>query len=289
MAKMPKLLVAATTLITSVACSAGMCPTPTSSQKASMFSGTIAVGVTNDSPGFASGGASGNATGFDIQVMRALDDEKDRRLTAPTILTVADRGSSLKRGTAELVIATYSITERRNKEDGIDFAGPYITTPQALLVRADNDDIRDKDDLKDKAVCSVEGTTGHEVPIPDANMSGTGKTTAACVELLKRNLTDAVFDDELILRGFTNAYPGKFKVILPTAFGNQQNYGIALLGGHKDECHKINDIIKSYLRTQWKTDFRAALPDAVEAYPGDFETRFKPTESSIEKISCRLS
>lgn len=271
-----------------LACSPATTSLPSFSQQSnSILSGTIAVGVTNDSPGFANGGETGNPAGFDIQVMKALDDERSKRKTSPSILTVANRAASLKDHSVELVIATYSITSSRNAE-GIDFAGPYMATPQALLVRAKENDIQSKSDLADKVVCSVENTTGRPVKIPGANMDHPSSTTAGCVKQLKDKNAHAVFDDELILHGFTNAYPGQFKVILPGVVGTGQLYGIAMLGGRRNDCLEINKIIRNYLRTQWTTDFRATLPDAVKAYPKDFETRFKPADSHIERVSCQL-
>lgn len=280
-------LVAAILLISMLpACSATSKPEASPGHGESLLSGTIAVGVSNDAPGFANGGGTGNPTGFDIQMMKALDKENVRK-TAPSILTVANRAASLKNGSAELVIATFSITQARNN-DGIDFAGPYIVTPQALLVKAENNAMQDKNDLKGKSVCRVKDTTGNGVSITGANIDTTGATTAQCVNLLERGNTDAVFDDELILHGFADANPGKFKVVLSGAFGNEQFYGVAMLAGHKEDCLKINDIIRTYLRTQWTTDFRAELAGAVNAYPGSFETKFKPNESYMNSIACKL-
>ncbi|MGW2148300.1 transporter substrate-binding domain-containing protein [Nonomuraea bangladeshensis] len=281
-----RLLAAAMALSTLLACSSGLTCPPSSGKGASLLSGTIAVGVTNDSPGFAVGGASGKLSGFDIQVMKALEDPASRRATAATILTVANRAASLKDGHAELVIATFSITSDR-KADGIDFAGPYMTTPQALLVRADDNRMNTREDLAGKVVCAVEDTTGHKVTIQDANLDNPAPTTNACVDKLENKLADAVFDDEIILHGFMQARPGKYKIIFPGAFGTIQQYGIAMERGHGADCEAITTIIIDYVKEQWTTDFKAHLTSAVDAYPEDFETRFKPAPSDISRVSCK--
>ncbi len=256
---------------------------------ASILKGPIAVGVVDFAPGFAVG--SPNPAGFDIDLMNAIGAGLHTPV-ANTPLTSAGRAGKLKNGTATIVIATYSITTQRN-QDGIDFAGPYMITPQALLVRADDTRITaSKDSLAGKSVCTVSTTTNATVTIPGANMATRKPTTKECIDLLKQGGTDAVFSDTLILYGYTHAYPGKFKVVLSREFGEFQYYGVGLLGKHHADCLKLNSVISDYLRTQWRHDFEDTLPDAADAYrgdtDGDFESQFKPKDSDMTTLSCKL-
>ncbi|MFG1610364.1 hypothetical protein [Actinoplanes sp. NPDC049265] len=188
------------------------------------------------------------------------------------------------------IVASYSITSKRNQQ-GIDFAGPYMQSDQGLLVRAGDTSIRDKADLAGKSVCMVGATTGSMVPLPGANTVTHRETTQDCVDMLARGDTDAVFTDTLILYGFMQVNPGKYRVVLSGVFGTPQFYGIGLLGGHLDECHRLNAIIKDYLRVQWRIDFKAHLPTAVAAAAADggFESRFKPPEVAMRKLSCQVA
>jgi glutamate transport system substrate-binding protein len=271
------------TLLFLVGCS---CPTP----DASILKGPIVVGVVDFAPGFAVG--SPNPAGFDIDLMNAIGAELHTPV-ANTPLTSASRAGKLKNGTATIVIATYSITTQRN-QDGIDFAGPYMITPQALLVRADDTRINvNKESLAGKSVCTVSATTNENVTIPGASMATRKPTTKECIDLLRQGGTDAVFSDTLILYGYTHAYPGKFKVILSREFGEFQYYGIGLLGKHHEDCLKLNSVISEYLRKQWRHDFADTLPDAADAYrgggtDGDFESQFKPKDSDMTTLSCKL-
>ena len=61
----------------------------------------------------------------------------------------------LNTGQVDMIFATYSISDSRKKT--VDFAGPYHTAGQDLLVRADNTDIKGPDDLNGKNLCSVTG------------------------------------------------------------------------------------------------------------------------------------
>lgn len=255
----------------------------------SILTGTIIVGVVVDAPGFAVGDL--NPAGFDIDLMNAVGAGLHTPVTSKPF-TVADRERMLDSGNVTLAIATYSITTSRNQR-GIDFAGPYMVTPQALLVRAEDTSITTKDSLRGKSVCTVAASTGAEVTIPNA-ITTKRDTTRECVDDLLAHNTDAVFEDALILYGYTHANPGKFKVVLPGVFGELQYYGIGLRGHHHADCLKLDGVISTYLRTQWRHDFQAELPDAVAAYPGndtnggDFESRFKPKDSDQTTLSCKL-
>ncbi len=256
----------------------------------SILTGTIIVGVLEDLPGFGTGAL--NPVGFDIDLMNAVGAGLHTPVTAKP-LTVADRESMLKSRNVTLVIAVYSITPARNQR-GIDFAGPYMVSPQALLVRADDTSITSKNSLTNKSVCTVAAGTGAEVTLPSVNTVTKRPTTRECVNDLRAHNTDAVFSSETIQYGYTHAYPGEFKVVLSGAFGELQYTGIGLLGHHHADCLKLNAVIGEYLRTQWRHDFQAQLPDAVTAYPGndtsggDFESRFKPKASDQVGLSCKL-
>lgn len=265
----------------------GCCST---TQDPSILKAPIVVGVGDSTPGFAVG--DHHPTGFEIDLMNAIEAGLHTVVT-PTLLISAERAGMLKNGKATIVISTYSITTQRN-QDGIDFAGPYMVTPQALLVRADDTRITtNKESLADRIVCAVSATTNAAVNIPGANMQTRKPTTRECIELLAQGGTDAVFSDALILYGYTHAQPGKFKVVLSGTFGELQYYGIGLLGQHHADCLKLNSVISKYLRTQWRHDFEATLSDAADAYPGittegDFEGQFKPKDTDMRALSCKL-
>ena len=119
-------------------------------------------------------------------------------------------------------------------------------------------------------------------------------STQECVDLLAARQTDAIFTDTFILYGFMQANPGKYRVVMSGAFGTLQYYGIGMLGSHPDECRKLNGIIKDYLRVQWRIDFMAHLPLAVQAAAqdpraGGFESRFKPTEATMQRLARKVA
>lgn len=270
----------AAVLVTTVACGSSA-PKPDSS--------ALTVGILTDVPGFSQG--TTKFAGFDITLMNAVGQGLNRPIT-PTPLSVADRPGYLHGHQAEIVVATYSITGSRN-QDGIDFAGPYMVSSEALLVRAD-EKIDSPADLKGKKVCAVETTTGASVTIAEAAGVDYAATTEDCAKQVAAGKADAVFNDTIILYGFTEANPGKFKIALDGVYGETQYYGIGLLGGQHAFCEQLNSQITTFLSTQWLTEFKADFKAAVDDHPGgindapDFQSLFKPKSSDMTTLSCKL-
>lgn len=101
----------------------------------------------------------GQTRGFDAGIAQLLSNyilgENKVEITQVTSDT---RESVLQNGQVDAVFATYTITDERKKL--VSFAGPYYYTQQAILVLADNDDIKSVDDLVDKNVAVQSGSNG---------------------------------------------------------------------------------------------------------------------------------
>ena len=101
----------------------------------------------------------GQTRGFDAGIAQLLSNyilgENKVEITQVTSDT---RESVLQNGQVDAVFATYTITDERKKL--VSFAGPYYYTQQAILVLADNDNIKSVDDLADKNVAVQSGSNG---------------------------------------------------------------------------------------------------------------------------------
>lgn len=261
--------------------------------KAPLGDVTINFGLGKEAPGFVSGEPP---VGFDIAlkdfVVQDVENRKTQSGEKITVglserLTAGQRETLLLNRRITLVIATFSITEDRNKA-GIDFAGPYLKTSQAFLVRDRGlDTIDQRQDLAGKSMCRVGRTTGINVPMPESLQQTTiAESVGECVELLEQDKVDVVFSDTLILYGFQRRNP-ELKVALAGDYGAQQYYGIGILGGRQDQCQLLNRAIVGYLNTRWRADFEAYL-GAVKADHPNFESDFKPTRNDMDALSCRL-
>ena len=140
--------------------------------------GKIRIGVKSDQPslGFRNP-ATDRYEGFDVEMamMIAAELGLDRKQVQFVTTTSAVREKYLLEDRVDLVVASYSMNERRRQVVGQ--AGPYFVTGQQLLVRrADRDTIERPGQLPAGRVCSVQGSTsidnwerlfgGRPVPAP---------------------------------------------------------------------------------------------------------------------------
>jgi glutamate transport system substrate-binding protein len=208
----------------------------------------ITIGTKFDQPGFGNKGLDGKPAGFDVEIGKIIAAElgipadKIEWIATPS----AVREEVLEKDSANLVIATYTINDKRKER--IDFAGPYYVAGQHIMVRSDDSSITGPDSFKagDKKVCSVTGST------PAANIKKFLKDEATqlvlfdvypkCVEALKNKQVDAVPTDNVILLGYVANSSGAYK-LTGTKFTDEP-YGIGIKKGDKEFRTFVNDVLE---------------------------------------------
>ena len=204
----------------------------------------IRIGIKFDQPGLGYQDGS-QYTGFDVDVARYIagklgySEDQIEFVESPS----ANRENMLNNGQVDMIFATYSISDSRKKT--VDFAGPYYTAGQDLLVRADNTDIHGPDDLNGKNLCSVTGSTSAQ-KVQDKFAKNVNlvkqNSYSDCVVALNGGVVDAVTTDDIILAGLaaTKANKGKLKVV--GAPFTTERYGVGLPKG-TDKCEAVNKAI----------------------------------------------
>ena len=121
--------------------------------------GTIKIGTKFDQPLFGQVGLDGKPVGFDVEIGKLIAAKlgiaADKIEWSETVS--ANREPFIEQGRVDLVIATYTINDKR--KEVVSFAGPYYEAGQALMVNKDNTSITKPEDVKGKKVCSVTGST----------------------------------------------------------------------------------------------------------------------------------
>ena len=209
----------------------------------------IKIGTKFDQPGL--GLKKGTEmSGFDVDVATYV--AKELGSNAGDIEWVqavsAQRETLLSSGQVDMIVATYSITDKRKEQ--VSFAGPYFIAGQDLLVRADESAIKGKADLDGKKLCSVKGSTPAQKvkdEIPGVNLQEFA-TYSECVAGLVSKAVDAVTTDDTILAGFAaqDQFKGKLKVVGKTF--SEENYGIGLKKGDTEMCQKVTDAINKMIK-----------------------------------------
>ena len=152
----------------------------------------------------------------------------------------ANREPFIQNGEVDIVIATYTINDKR--KEVVSFAGPYYMAGQSILTLADNEDIESEDDLVGQPVCSVTGST------PAANIDELGAevvltgTYSKCLEPLRNGTVVAVSTDNVILAGLAAQNEGEFKVVGKPF--TEEPYGIGLALEDTEFRNWINDVLE---------------------------------------------
>lgn len=225
--------------------------------------GSITIGVYHDQPGIGNLTAGAEEPeGFDIEIAKLVAGQLG---FAPEnvewVETVtANRDTFLQQGNVDLVVAGYTINEERKKI--VDFAGPYYTTGQDLMVRTDSE-ITGPDDLDGKTVCAtVGGVPGQRIEkdYPKAELV-TYDTVSKCVTDLQSGSVDAVTTDDAILRGYAAQSSDELTVVGQPF--SEENYGIGLPKDDDELRAAVNDAVESAVDNgDWTTAFEHTLGDA---------------------------
>ena len=185
----------------------------------------------------------GQTRGFDAGIAQLLSNyilgENKVEITQVTSDT---RESVLQNGQVDAVFATYTITDERKKL--VSFAGPYYYAQQAILVLADNDDIKSVDDLADKNVAVQSGSNGPAILeefAPKASQQEF-KTDEEARQALQQGRVDAYVIDNNMQQSALVREPGKYK-IAGKPFGSKEPYGIGL-PLDSDGVAFVNDFLK---------------------------------------------
>lgn len=207
---------------------------------------TITIGIKFDQPGIGLKTPDGDYTGFDVDVATYV--AKELGFEPGDIewkeAKSADRETLLQRGDVDFIAASYSINDEREKK--VDFAGPYLLAHQDILVRADDDSIKKPEDLNNKKLCSVTGSTSAQNVktelAPKAQLQEYGGYSE-CITGLENGTIDAVTTDDSILAGYASQeeFEGKFR--LGGFKLSNENYGIGVQNGSELKA-KINKALE---------------------------------------------
>ena len=225
--------------------------------------GVLKTGGTKTAPVFSLEDATtGEVSGFDTAIGQVLaryiigGSDDARTLLDITQVTSDTRETVLGNGSVQAVIATYTITPERAKK--IDFAGPYYSSGQAVLVRADESKITGVSDLAGVKVAVQSGSSSikalqeaapkaEQTPFNDHN---------TCLSALETKQVDAyVVDESLLLSAMQGS--DAFKIVGEPF--TQDPYGIGLPQG-SDAKAFVNAFLKEiYDDGTWEKIWQATI------------------------------
>jgi glutamate transport system substrate-binding protein len=232
--------------------------------------GTIRIGTKFDQPLFGQlNPVTGKPQGFDAEIGKII--AADLGIPADKIewteTVSANREPFLQQGRVDLVIATYTINDKRKQV--IDFAGPYYVAGQSLMVAKGNPaGIRTPQDTAGKNVCSVEGSassTNLRTLVPTAQLV-LFDSYSKCANALKNGQVDAVTTDNTILAGLRSLDPDAFELV-DTTF-TKEPYGIGIAKGNDQLVKFVDDTLtKSFADGRWAKAWDSTAGTVLGAAP----------------------
>lgn len=209
--------------------------------------GTVRVGIKYDQPLYGIQSPEG-VVGFDAEIAKLIvegifgDGDPESHIEFTEAVS-ANREPFLQNDEVDMVIATYTMNDERDQI--VDFAGPYYETGQQLMVPEGNPEgIESPDDLNtpDLTTCSVEGSTSLE-NFEEAAPEGDTlvfDSYSRCAEAMNDGRVDATTTDGAILFGLVDEFGG-FEVV-GEEFSDEP-YGVGLPEGATDVRLFVNERI----------------------------------------------
>ncbi|WP_406078029.1 transporter substrate-binding domain-containing protein [Micromonospora sp. NBC_00858] len=194
---------------------------------------------------------NGQHVGFDVEIARyvaaSLGYEGDQRLEFVPVAT-EERIPALQGGTVDLVVSSFSMTEKR--KEVVSFAGPYFVTTQEVMVPARlRGKISTIEDLRnpDYKICTSGGSTSEAELESHQVRALVVKTVGDCVAGIRAGRYDAVSSDETILAGFLARHPKEFEIVdLP--FGTSELLGVGVPIGDP----ALRDLVAFFLQKSYQ-------------------------------------
>ncbi len=173
--------------------------------------GTLVIGTEGTYPPFTFHDASGELTGFDVEIAREVASRLG--VEAEFLETQWDAMfAGLDAGRFDMVANQVGINPER--QESYEFSDPYITSTAVLVVAEDNTEIKSFEDLKGKlSAQSLTSNYGATATSFGAELEGVEGFNQA-IELLNSGRVDATVNDNLTVLDFMKQRPeAKVKVV----------------------------------------------------------------------------
>lgn len=180
----------------------------------------LLIGVADDRPGLSYRLDNGQYEGFEIEIAYMIaaklgfTPEQVRFLTVKTedrqTRQVLDPDSG-KWTTADLIVASYSITKKREELDDVMFSAPYLRTRMSVVTRTGHAAVASvEDDLQGEKVCTISTSTAQD-DFRKALKLVLRQKVKDCIDGLLGYQFDAVLTDAAILAGWVHKHRSRLQ------------------------------------------------------------------------------
>ncbi|GIF17636.1 hypothetical protein Ate02nite_03660 [Paractinoplanes tereljensis] len=235
----------------------------------------LTVGVKDDQPGVAYYDKGKKIwSGFDVDVAYMIAEDLGFRRSEVKFYGIQSEDRARmqaydtdgKRVPVKLVIASYSITPRREDMAGVTFSAPYLYTEQSVLTLKGHSAVSRFEDLKGKQACSLSASTSLTAPEQAGVIVRSKNVVSECVTDLRDHKVEAVTTDAAILAGYKDRYPDEFDH-WDLGLDVTEAWGVNV--GENPALKKLVDLtlyrsLKDPKDDRWEKAFQANLQTEVE-------------------------
>lgn len=186
---------------------------------------------------------NGKFVGIDVELAEAIANELGMKLKVEN-MAFDSLIDALASGKVDFVAA--GMTVRPDREESVDFTIKYYKARQTIIVRADNTNIKSKEDLEGKKIGVQAGTTGQDIAmeIKDTEVSKYKSGLEAVMDL-KNGKIDAVIIDNFPAEKYLEKNPDDIKLIQGEF--EEEEYAMAVKKGNKELLDKINAALQKLM------------------------------------------
>lgn len=180
---------------------------------------TLPIGVKDDQPGIAyHDQESGSWSGFDIDIAYMIAEDLGFRRDDVRFYSIESEDRARMEGTdqnrnpvpVKMVIASYSITQKREEMPNVMFSSSYLHTEQSVITLRGHEKVASLEEFKDKKVCTLSASTSAVIASASgAKLIGRNRVSE-CFDALDHNLVQAVSTDAAILAGYKAKFPDRY-------------------------------------------------------------------------------
>ena len=180
---------------------------------------TLPIGVKDDQPGVAQRDPEdGSWRGFDIDIAYMIAEDLGFRREEVRFYGIESEDRARMEATdlagkpvpVKMVIASYSITEDREREPNVMFTQSYLHTEQSVITLKGHPKVASLEEFNDKKVCTLSSSTSAQTADDSGALLTRRNRVSECFDLLDNDQVDAITTDAAILAGFKAREPDKY-------------------------------------------------------------------------------
>ncbi|MFI7544153.1 transporter substrate-binding domain-containing protein [Actinoplanes sp. NPDC049599] len=180
---------------------------------------TLPIGVKDDQPGIAERDPEdGSWRGFDIDIAYMIAEDLGFRREEVRFYGIESEDRARLEATdlagepvpVKMVIASYSITEAREREPNVMFTQSYLHTEQSVITLKGHAKVASLEEFKGKNVCSLSSSTSADAARSSGAVLTRRNRVSECFDLLDTDRVHAITTDAVILGGFKAKHPAKY-------------------------------------------------------------------------------